>query len=166
MTQPRKFGYALDLSSRAFAAGTPSGETDGGVLIRPVAADDAEALAELVLEGYLDTIDFEGEEIDEARSAVTAFFADEPLLDASMIAFVEGTAASAVLVVSLDGAPFISMVVAHPAHKRKGLATEVVTAACRQLAADGETEVTFAITDGNVASEALFAGLGAVRLER
>ena len=78
---------------------------------------------------------------------------------------VDGAAASAVLVTSLDGGPFNSYVVTHPIHKRNGLAARVVTAACRQLAESGENKVSFAITDGNVASETLFSRLGAVRLQ-
>ena len=138
---------------------------DPNTVIRPVVPTDAEALAQLMLEAYRGTIDYEGEEIEEARDAIDEFFSGAPLLSASMTASVDGAAASAVLVISLDAGPFISYVVTHPVHKRSGLAAQVVTAACRQLAESGENKVSFAITDGNVASEALFSRLGAVRLQ-
>lgn len=154
--------YVLDLSAPQFAR--PSGAPPScQTAIRPVVPSDAEGLAELMLEAYRNTIDYEGEEIDEARAAIADFFSDEPALDVSMIAMVDGVAASAVLVTSLDSGPFISYVISHPTHKRMGLAHEVVTAACLQLAAAGESKVRFAITDGNVASESLFRKLGAVQ---
>lgn len=166
MTDPHKHGYILELSSAEFAPVQRPADLAGYAVIRPVSAADAEALAELMLEAYRGTIDYEGEEIDEARAAIAEFFADAPLLGASMIATVDGAAASAVLVRSFDGAPFISYVISHPAHQRRGLADQVVTIACQRLIADGEHHVSFAITDGNVASEALFARLGAVRQRR
>jgi len=163
MDQPEKYDYTLDLSASRFV--TPQRASAGGrdTAIRQVVPADAEALAELMLEAYRGTIDDEGEEIEEAREAIDDFFSDAPLLGASMIACVDGAVASAVLVISLDDRPFISFVVTHPAHQRTGLATQVVTAACRQLVDAGENEVGFAITDGNVASESLFGGLGAIR---
>ena len=118
-----------------------------------------------MLEAYRGTIDYEGEEIEEAREAIADFFSNAPLLDAVMIALVNGAAASAVLVMSLHSAPFISYVISHPAHKRNDLAHEVVTAACQGLVDAGENEVRFAITNGNVASEALFGKLRAVQLQ-
>ena len=165
MVQPEKYAYVLDLSAPTLAAAQCATDVDSDTVIRPVVSTDAEALAQLMLEAYRGTIDDEGEEIEEAREAIDEFFSDAALLDASMIASVGGAAASAALVVSLDGGPFISYVVTHPFHKRTGLATQVVTAACRQLADSGENEVSFAITEGNVASEALFSRLGAVRLQ-
>lgn len=165
MAEPKKNAYVLDLSAPQFAAAPDTSDIGSDVVIRPIVAADAEGLAELLLEAYRGTIDYEGEEIDEAREAIAEFLADAPMLGASMIAFVENAAASAVLVMSLDGCPFISYVISHPTHKRTGLARRVVTAACHELVGSGEVEVRFFITDGNVASEALFGTLGAVRLD-
>jgi hypothetical protein len=165
MDQPEKNAYILDLSAPKFVAAQRTAHFGPNTVIQPVASTDAEALAELMLEAYRGTIDYAGEEIEEAREAIADFFSGAPLLAASMIASVDGAAASAVLVISLDAGPFISFVVTHPVHKRTGLAAQVVTAACRQLVDSGENKVGFAITDGNVASEALFGRLGAVRLQ-
>jgi hypothetical protein len=165
MAEPEKNAYVIDLSAPKFAAAQHTAYTGSNAAIRPVASTDAEALAELMPEAYRDTIDYEGEEIEEAREAIADFFSNAPLLGASMIASVNGAAASAVLVTSLDAAPFISFVVSHPTHKRNGLAHQVVTAACQRLVDTGENEVRFAITNGNVASEALFGKLGAVQMQ-
>ena len=165
MDQPEKNAYILDLSAPKFAAVQRTADIGLNTVIRPVVSSDAEALAELMLEAYRGTIDYEGEEIEGAREAIADFFSDAPLLGASMIASVDGAAASAVLVISLDAGPFISFVVTHPVHKRTGLAAQVVTAACQRLVDSGENKVSFAITDGNVASETLFGRLGAVRLQ-
>ncbi len=171
MAEPRKVLYSLDLSMPRFvdvaepadSNALRSGASNGGAVeIRPVVPSDLDVLAALMLEGYRGTIDYEGEELPEAIEGVEEYFSDAPMLDASAIAIVDGVAASAVLVMSLDGGPFISFVFSHPDYKRTGLAKLVVTRACRVLAASGETSVRFAITEGNTASETLFTGLGAV----
>lgn len=167
MAEPTKFEYKLDLSSPQLVEAAQRNHAGGGpVIIRSIGPDDAEILAPLLLEGYRNTIDYEGEELAEAIDAIADFFADEPRLDASMLATVDGIAASAVLMTTLDGGPFLSLVFTNPAQKRTGLARRVVVAACQHLAASGEVEVRFAITDGNTASERLFAELGAIRAPR
>lgn len=165
MDQPEKYTYILDISAPSFGAAQRTTDIGPNTVIRPVVPTDVEELAQLMLEAYRGTIDYEGEEIEEARDAIDEFFSGSPISNASMIASVDGAAASAVLVTLLGTGPFISYVVTHPLHKRTGLATQVVIAACRQLAESGVNEVSFAITDGNVASEALFGRLGAVRLQ-
>lgn len=164
MAGPGKNGYVVDLSARQFDVALNRARTRCDAAIRPVVPADAEALAELMLAAYRGTIDYEGEEIEEAREAVADFFSDAPMLDASMIACVDGAAASAVLLTSLDADPFISHVFSDPTHQRKGLAAQVVTAACQRLVDTGEREVRCAITNGNLASEALFDRFGALRL--
>ncbi len=92
MAESGKNAYVLDLSAPEFAAGHHRADTLSNAAIRPVASTDAEALAELMLEANRDTMDYEGEEIEEAREVIADFFSNAPLLDASMIAFVNGAA--------------------------------------------------------------------------
>ena len=165
MDQPEKYAYILDISVPSCGAAQRTTNIGPNTVIRPVVPTDVEELAQLMLAAYRGTIDDEGEEIEEARDAIDDFFSGSPIPSASMIASVDGAAASAVLVTLAGSGPFISYVVTHPVHERSGLATQVVTAACRQLAESGVNEVSLVITDGNVASEALFSKLGAVRLQ-
>ena len=130
---------------------------------RPVTHDDLDALARLMLDAYVGTIDYEGETLDDAVVEVRSFFDRDPLLDHSYAIEAGAGLASAALVSRVDGGPFIGYVMTSPAHKRTGLATSVAHRALWTLAQEGHPTVAFYITDGNVPSEALFARFGAVR---
>jgi hypothetical protein len=136
-----------------------------GEVFRNVSADDTEALAHLMLEAYRGTIDYEGEDIGDARDEVSSFFGGEPDLEHSLVAEVGGTIASAVLVSTYEGSPFISYVMTLPEFKNQRWGRRVVAAALAGLAGAGHREVGFYITDGNLASEALFRSLGAQKVE-
>ena len=122
-------------------------------------------MAVLILDAYRGTIDDEGESYDEAVAAIEEFFDEAPILDASRVALAAGRPVSALLVCVVSGSPFIHTVFTDPGHKRAGLARRLVVEALAELRDRGETEIRFGIAEGNVASERLFASLGAVRLE-
>ena len=134
--------------------------------VRNVSVDDLESLAHLMLEAYRGTIDYEDEDLDDARTEVRSFFeSQEPMLEHSHVALVDGIVVSAVLVAVFEGSPFISYVMTLPEHKEQGWARRVVSVAMDGLAGKGHGSVAFHITDGNIASEALFRSLGARRVE-
>lgn len=126
---------------------------------------DLEALAHLMLEAYRDTIDYDGEDLDDARAEISSYFEGEPVLEHSFVAEVGGDLASAVLVSTFEGSPFISYVMTLPEHKNQGWGRRLVEVAMASLANAGEREVVFYITDGNLPSEAVFRSLGARRVE-
>ena len=68
------------------------------------------------------------------------------------------------LVAMVDDMPYIDLVAVAASAKQEGLGRALVERSLAGIAADGWTEAGAAITDGNVASEALFAGLGARRV--
>lgn len=155
MTKSR---YEIDLRRVQFEALTE--DSFGNVSL-----DDLEPLAHLMLEAYRGTIDYEDEDLDDARAEVQSFFDQEPLLEHSRVAVVDGTVVSAVLVSVFEGSPFISYVMTLPEHKQHGWARRVVSAALDGLAREGHQGVAFYITDGNLASEELFRSLGARQVE-
>ena len=148
-----KIRYEIDLEGPL-----PGVESDDW---RPVTEEDRDGLAELMLDAYRGTIDYEGETLEDAIHEVTRFLRDDDsMLEHSLAVEVDGALGSAVLVSMLRDEPFIGYVMTRRDHKRTGLARHLVAAALGGLAGAGHRRVTFYITDGNEASERLFASLG------
>jgi L-amino acid N-acyltransferase YncA len=154
-----RYVAALDVEGR------PATADQSPVELRPATRGDTEALAQLMLDAYIGTIDYEGESLEEARAEVAAFFDHDPLLEHSWIAFAGDTAASGVLVSMWRGEPLIGYVLTRADHKRRGLGRTVLEAALHSLGEAGWAGINAFITEGNTASEALFRGVGAVRAE-
>lgn len=153
-----KIRYEIDLDAHAAEHQiSPEGA-------RRVSAEDLHALASLMLDAYIGTIDYDGEDHGDAVSEVGAYLTDVPLLDHSYTIEIGGELASAVLVSLIDDQPFIGYVMTRAEHKNKGLARMVTTRALISLAESGHDRVVFYITEGNLASEALFRSLGAAPL--
>jgi RimJ/RimL family protein N-acetyltransferase len=130
--------------------------------VRHPTPDDAEPLAGLMLDAYLHTIDYEGETVVEAREEVGRYFAGTPMLECSWLRL-DGDAAISALLVSdwADrGCPIVSYVMTASAWKGKGLASDLLARALASLGATGRAEVRAVVTEGNVASEAVFAKAG------
>lgn len=134
------------------------------VATRQLSALDRNELAHLILEAYRNTIDYEGETIVEAGYAIDEWLDESPLLSHSYAAVEDGEIVSATLVANLDSEPFISIVMTRPAYKRRGFGTAAVAATIDSLSFAGHSRVALYITEGNIASEALFTGLGAHRV--
>lgn len=155
MAANRKIRYEIDISAQR-------PEIDASeALLRLLEARDQDALAELMLEAYVDTIDYEGETLKEALDEVNDWFEGAPLLQNSFGAIVGERLVSAALLMNIDDAPFIAFVMTHPDYKRMGLGRTVVEAAIKSLKRSSQERVVFCITDGNTPSEQLFASAGA-----
>ena len=156
----QKLRYEIDLSrfGRADAA--------DHLGARPISRDDVDDLAELMLDAYVGTIDYEGETLDDAIEEVRGFLDSESSLPGrSFVVEDEARIVSGVLVSMVEGVPFIGYVMTIPSHKNQGLARLVVGIALDRLAYDGHESAALYITDGNVASEALFRSVGAVQVD-
>ena len=158
-----RFEYVLKLKGW----NKPADKTmSAGLSLRTPENGDRCALAELMLESYRNTIDYEDETIIEAVDEVERYFAASPnnraLLEYSML-LTDGIAlVSACLVMYWNrrNCPFIGYVISHPLWKRQGLAIRVVGESLGRLAAHGHHEVRTIITKGNLPSEGLFLRLG------
>ena len=155
MTDAVKVRYEIDL-----AVDRPGSEIPD-VEVRQLAPTDRDALARLMLDAYIGTIDYEGETLEGAVDEVDSWLEDSPLLDQSYGAIIDGQIVSAVLVMVVDDAPFIASVMTDPAHKGSRLARVVIEAAMTSMKRAGFSHVAFYITRGNTPSERLFAAIGA-----
>ncbi len=124
----------------------------------PVDAD-RDALAAVLLDGYRNTIDDEGEDLDDAYAAIDQYLTriERPH---SFVAIEQEIVVAFSFVVVVKEVHYIDPVVVAPPRKQRGFARATVQLCLASLAAAGIVEVGATITDGNIASERLFAGLG------
>lgn len=134
--------------------------------VRTVNIDDAPLLAELMIDAYHNTIDYDGETIDDALSEVSAFLAGErggqPWLQMSFLAF----SGSQLVGACLTGewlerqTPIVAYAMTRVVWKKKGIGRLLLLQVLNALINEGYPEVRAVITDGNKASEKLFLQLG------
>jgi GNAT superfamily N-acetyltransferase len=116
-------------------------------------------LAALMLDAYRDTIDDEGESPEDAFSAIDYYLAS--IVRPHSYVMVDGSDLAAfAFVVVVNDLHYIDPVVVAAARKRLGFGSALVRRCLGSLADAGVFEVGATITDGNVASERLFVGLG------
>ncbi len=117
-----------------------------------------------MLDAYLGTIDYDGENLEDARAEIDEFFSSEPMLDCSRIIQSDEDLVAASLLTTWEGAPLVAYVMTGSSSKRHGLARAVLLDSLDCLANTGHREVFAFITEGNAASERLFEGLGQSRV--
>lgn len=160
--------YRLDLS---VANPRPDLHAPVGMSVRAVSSGDTPDLAELMLDAYRNTIDYEGEGIAEAVAEVEGYFpraAKHPAI--AQHSLVLGFQDSMVCACLLEywerrSVPFVGYVICRPANKRQGLATFALHQAIGRLKSAGCSELRTIITEGNSPSEALFARAGFRRVD-
>ncbi len=130
---------------------------------RPPTPDDATALAHLMLDAYRDTIDDDGESLDDARATVQQLFAGDfgdLLWPVSEVVERAGRVVAATLLTRWQGHPFVAFTMTAPLHQGRGLARAGLLRAINRLAADGRTTVRLVVTQGNAPAERLYERLG------
>jgi GNAT superfamily N-acetyltransferase len=134
-------------------------------VLRPPPAADVEALAALLYQAYLGTLDYVGESEADAVSEVQRTFAGdygEFLPQYSRLAEQEATLASAALITRLRGQPLVAFTVTHPRYQRIGLARACLACAMHALASEGESELSLVVTLANIPAVMLYERLGFV----
>lgn len=131
-------------------------------LTRRVRGTDRDVLAALMLDAYRGTIDDEGEEIDDALTAVDQYIA-RMLHEHSFVVTENDRVVAMAFVTVGDGVHYVDPIVVAADRKRTGLGRDAVRILLDSLVSAGVTEVGATITDGNTASERLFLGLGFTR---
>jgi RimJ/RimL family protein N-acetyltransferase len=132
--------------------------------------EDLQKLAELMLDSYRDTIDYDGETIDDAVREVESYFSglrdDSTWLNLSWLGFVEDSLACASLVSFWKdrNAPIIAYVMTGSHWKGKQLATLGVARSLQSLVEGNHNKVYAVITEGNLPSERVFTRIGFERV--
>lgn len=131
--------------------------------VRIPSTEDADALAELMLDAYRGTIDYDDETLEDARSEVARYLAGSPVLECSSVWVADDDRLASALLVSLwpsRSCPIVSYVMTAADQKKRGLASLLLVRLLATLAANGHGEVRAVITEGNAPSETLFARAG------
>ncbi|HNE06146.1 MAG TPA: GNAT family N-acetyltransferase [Anaerolineales bacterium] len=155
--------YLLKLSEVPNVNTSPHEST---FLIRTTQVKDASLLAELMIDAYRGTIDYDGETFDDALSEVNAFFAGErggqPWLNISFLAFSDSQLVGACLIGEWKErqSPIIAYLMTSANWKNRGLGRQLLNQGLKEIGDKGFTEVRAVITNGNTPSESLFLKLG------
>lgn len=156
-----RLGMLLDL---ARAAGAPA------VACRSVTPADAEALADLMLEAYRGTVDYNGETLEDARAEIDRTISGAYgrfLPDCSFVVEESGTLVSASLVTLTDEdeagwLPLLAFSMTRPAARRRGLASGLILHSCAALRAAGHSRLGLAVTAANAPARRVYERLGFV----
>lgn len=143
---------------------TPVPRTPVASSLDVVHPDDShrEELSVLMLDSYRGTIDDEGEDLDDAHEAIAHYLAAIERSH-SFVVLEQGTVVAFSFVLVVNGVHYVDPVVVAPARKQRGVGRAAVELCMGSLADAGVSEVGATITDGNIASECLFASLGFTR---
>lgn len=142
-----------------------------GLVLRPALPMDARTLAELMIEAYRGTIDYDGESLDDAIREVNAYLAGKrggpALLNESRLVVDGHQLVGACLVAHWRErqTPLIAYVMTHATRKNRGLGKQMVSAVLVALQRQSHHQVRAVITEGNIPSERLFSRLGFTRVE-
>ena len=134
-----------------------------GVALRPLRPTDTRTLATLMAVAYAGTIDDHGEPPSfaaaEAQRTVAGNYG-EVQWEASLLAHTSGHESVGTTVVTWDrGHLLLAFTLVAPEWRNKGLGTALIIRTANHLAAQGATEWTLAVTDGNPAQR-LYERLG------
>lgn len=159
MVERYEYRLILPLSSAVVHIQHPP----GGVLRNP-RIEEVEALAELMLDAYRGTIDYEGEGADEALEEINGWFGNAPNLDASWV-YAGGDIILSASLVSGKESPILSYIITRSIWKGRGLGAYVVRQSLLSLQDAGVHGVRAWVTEGNTPSERILARFGFQRAE-
>jgi L-amino acid N-acyltransferase YncA len=157
---PRRIEYTAELA--AVDAGLGEDVPPGA---RRPAAGDEWALAELMLDAYRGTIDYDGETLDDARAEVGSYLrgaTDPALLGCSWVVEQGGVIVAACLASYWQerARPLIAYLMTRADWKGRGLGQGLAAMCLASLRAAGYTQARAVITAGNEPSERIFKKLG------
>jgi GNAT superfamily N-acetyltransferase len=141
--------------------GNATGKDDHEVVQLP--ADRIEDIGEAFYDAYVDTIDYEGEAVEDAVTEVKDVFAGaygKIIPEVSGCFMSEGLVASAIFAVESTGGVFIPYVITTKRHSGRGYATRLIENATYQANRLGYRFIDLYVTKGNDAAERIYRRLG------
>ena len=133
-----------------------------GIVYRNIQIKDAQNIAHLMNESYKDTIDYEGETLEqcvnETMETLTGKYGE--FMDFSSFLIEDtGRIQSASIVTCYQGKPLLAFSMTMPDLQRKGLAGFLIERSVDALFKNGYAELFLVVTEGNLA-EKLYKKLG------
>lgn len=126
---------------------------------------DIPALGALMLDAYRDTVDYEGETLEQAIAEVTRTFAGKYglfLPQCSCVVERAGELVSAALLTRWQERPFVAFAMTAQGCKRQGLARACMLCVMEAVRESGEEKLSLVVTVANVAAYELYQSLGFV----
>ena len=132
---------------------------------RNIAETDVHALAQLMLEAYQGTIDYEGETLEDAISEVKGTINGKYgtfLQKCSFIIENNGKAISATIVTWMDAMnmPLLAFSMTLPLCKNRGMTTFLLKKTMNALVGEGYKELYLVVTEANIPAKHLYEKLG------
>lgn len=157
LNQPLKIRLLYDLQQQMVPDSRPVHP------VIPLPTERYKEIGQAFLDAYRDTIDYEGESLDDAIDEVSRVINGGygPLaVCASGAILVEGNIAAAVFVSIHNDTPFIPYVITSKEFKGRGMAGELLRYVLRRLSEAGYKHVELYVTKGNLPAEKLYENLG------
>ena len=151
-----RFEYRLGRTGHV-PSGKPLADS---MTIREAVESDAEQLASLMLDAYIGTIDYEGENLDDARHEIRRYLDGEAYLTASRVIESDSVIQAALLLGPMTDVPVVGYVMTRAAMKSQGLGSVLLDECAAAIWAAGHDELRAFITSGNVPSERIFTRAG------
>ena len=146
----------LDLTRQTFTKTWPC---------RPASPADAPALGRLMIEAYRDTVDYDGETVEQAIEEVTGMLGSKYgdfMPSSSFLVEVEGQPIAACLITFWQEAPLVTVLMTHPSYKGQGLGTFLMRQSINALYVQGYQDLYLFVTVGNEDAQHIYEKLGFV----
>src|SRR5215211_1859064 len=130
---------------------------------RSATQSDGPALGALMLAAYQGSIDYQGETLEEAMTAVQEMLDGRygPMLDrGSFVIEQAGQPIGACIITLWKGTPLVCDLMVHPAHKNQGLGTFLLKRSANALFEQGFRDLLLYVTVGNANAEHVYEKLG------
>jgi len=131
--------------------------------LKPITPEMAENLAETMIDAYKNTVDYEGEEYEDALFEIKNVIADGygEFLKSVSFAFVkENEVVSAIMVSLYENIPYILYVFTKKNNIGRGLATRLIRKSLYELDRKGYRRVQLSVSEANHGARFLYEKLG------
>lgn len=143
---------------------TNSPVANGQEAFRQLHPDDGDSLGRLMYQAYKDTVDDEGETIEESIAEADATLKGKygrPILEASLVTESPDMLTSAIVITDYPKTgPLIAFVLTAPSYQKRGLASQLMKTSLQTLAQLGINQVRLVVTEQNTRAMSLYLKLG------
>ncbi len=130
---------------------------------RTVTEKDTDSLAKLMLAAYQGTIDYDGENLEDALFEIRGVFQGRVGSFQELCSFgieEEGRFLSAIIVTLWQEKPLVAFSMTHPEFKNRGMATYLLKSAINALLTFSYKELLLMVTDGNEPAQHVYEKVG------